>query len=99
MSEKLFENKIKKWLKAQVPNVWFFKVWGGGVFQSAGIPDIIGCINGRFFALEIKDVNGKPSKLQEFVIAQMVRAGAYARFVYPKDYEQVLFELKSLLTK
>ena len=33
-----FENKVKKWLDAN--NIWHFKVWGG-LFQKAGIPDII----------------------------------------------------------
>lgn len=34
-------------------DLWVFKVHGGW-FQENGIPDIIGCLHGRFFALEVK---------------------------------------------
>ena len=90
--EKLFENKVKKWLKEN--NIWYFKVWGG-LFQKAGIPDIVGCCNGRFIALEIKASNGKPSKLQIHVIKQIQACGGYARFVYPSDYEDLVKDLSS----
>lgn len=90
--EKLFENKVKKWLKDN--NIWYFKVWGG-LFQKAGIPDIIGCCNGRFIALEIKASNGKPSKLQIYVIEQIQKSGGYAKIVYPDDFEDLVKDLSS----
>lgn len=92
--EKLFENKVKKWLDAN--NIWHFKVWGG-LFQKAGIPDIIGCCNGRFIALEVKASNGKPSKLQLWVIEQIKKSGGYARTVYPCDYDNLVLDLNLIL--
>ena len=93
MSEKTFENKVKKMLKQK--GIWHFKVWGS-MFQAAGVPDILGCCNGRLIALEIKDVNGKASKLQIYVIEQIQACGGYARFVYPSDYEDLIKDLTKI---
>lgn len=94
MSEKTFENKVKKMLKQK--EIWHFKVWGS-MFQAAGVPDILGCCNGRFIALEIKDVNGKASKLQIHVIEQIKKSGGYARTVYPCDYDNLVSDLNLML--
>ena len=91
---KIIENKVKKWLKEN--NIWYFKVWGG-LFQKAGIPDIVGCCNGRFIGLEIKASTGKPSKLQLYVIDKIKSAGGYARTVYPCDYDNLVSELNLIL--
>lgn len=37
----------------------------GGMYGTAGIPDIIACIGGRFVAFEVKTPTGKLTKLQE----------------------------------
>lgn len=92
--EGLFKEKVQKWLKKN--NIWFFKVWGG-IFQKSGIPDIIGCCNGRFIALELKADNGIASKLQLWTIEQIKKSGGYARTVYPCDYNELVEELKLLV--
>ena len=94
MSEKTFENKVKKMLKQK--GIWHFKVWGS-MFQAAGVPDILGCCNGRLIALEIKDVNGKASKLQIHTIEQIKKSGGYARTVYPCDYDNLVSDLNLIL--
>lgn len=40
-----------------------FKVHGSG-YMKAGIPDIIGCLEGRFIGIECKVDKNKPSPLQ-----------------------------------
>ena len=55
LKEKVVENKIKKWLKDK--GYWSFKVHGS-IFQPAGIPDILACINGKFVAIEVKRTKG-----------------------------------------
>ena len=55
LKEKAVENKIKKWLKDK--GYWYFKVHGS-IFQPAGIPDILACINGKFVAIEVKRTKG-----------------------------------------
>ena len=85
MTEKQFENKIKKFLKSY--NIWFTKVWGGG-YQKAGIPDILACVNGRFVAIEIKGSSGKPTELQKYNIKKINESNGVAVILYPKDFER-----------
>lgn len=56
-------------------NIWFTKVSDRYI---TGVPDIIGCISGHFFALELKRDEGKPSKLQEYNIELIKKAGGKA---------------------
>ena len=43
----------------------------GGMYGTAGIPDIIACIGGRFVAFEVKTPTGKLTKLQEITIQKI----------------------------
>ena len=85
MTEKQFENKIKKFLKSH--GIWFTKVWGGG-YQKAGIPDILACVNGRFVAIEIKGSSGKPTELQKYNIKKINESNGVGIILYPKDFER-----------
>lgn len=93
-AEKVFENKIKKFLKT-LPNTWFFKFWAGP-FSQAGIPDIIACVNGKFVALEVKAEGGQPSELQKRTVRLINQCGGYASIVYPKDFEKLQEDIKKL---
>lgn len=92
--EKQFENKIKKFLET-LPKEWHFKHWAGQ-YSKAGIPDIIGCINGRFVGIEVKASNGKPSMLQIRNIKQINEAGGYARIIYPEQFDELKEDLSSI---
>lgn len=61
--ERDITRQIKKLLD-NIENCWYFKV-AGGQFQRAGIPDIIGCLNGKYFAIEVKRPGGKLSEKQK----------------------------------
>ena len=54
---------IMKYLRT-VPGCFCWKEHGG-MYGTAGIPDIIACIDGHFFGFEVKTDIGKPTKLQE----------------------------------
>lgn len=96
MTEKQFEDRqVKPFLKS-LYKCWFFKVHGGSMFQVAGIPDIVGVVNGKFIALELKAQNGKPSPLQLRNIDLISKAGGYAKIVYPSNWEEVRKELEQL---
>lgn len=95
ISEKAFENKVKKFLD-KLPLTWYFKVWGGG-FQRAGIPDIICNVNGHFVALELKSDTGHPSALQQRNVRLINDANGIALIVYPKDFEELQETLRELL--
>lgn len=59
-----------------------------------GIPDIIGCRNGYFFALELKkDATSKIDNLQTYVIRQILKKGGFARVTYPEKWESDLAAL------
>ena len=53
----------------------------GGMYGTAGIPDIIACVNGRFVAFEVKTETGRLSKLQEVTLGRIRDAGGRAYMV------------------
>ena len=65
-------NQIKRYLKSK--NIWYFKIWGGG-YQTAGIPDIIACYNGKLIAIEVKSEVGKTTLLQELNLKHIKKCG------------------------
>ena len=73
MLEKDIVKAIMKYLKT-VPGCFAWKEHGG-MYGTAGIPDIIACVNGRFYAFEVKTETGKPTKLQEATIRKILKAG------------------------
>ena len=76
LKEKAVENKIKKWLKDK--GYWYFKVHGS-IFQPAGIPDNLACINGKFVAIEVKRTKGGiVSPLQKAQIEKIKENGGIA---------------------
>ena len=93
-SEKLFENKIKAYLKSI--GAYFIKTHGDR-FSKVGTPDILACVNGHFVAVEVKAENGKPSELQLYHIEQIKKAGGYAEILYPKDFENFKKSMSNLL--
>lgn len=79
--ETRLQRRIQKALKKTFPNSWWFKVWGGP-FQSAGIPDLIGCVEGHFMSLEVKvPEKGEPSTIQLETMATIREAGGLSLIV------------------
>lgn len=83
MKERDVVKAIMNYLKG-VPGCFCWKEHGG-MYGTAGIPDIIACINGRFFAFEVKTTIGKPTKLQEATIRKILAAGGTALVVRSVD--------------
>jgi hypothetical protein len=63
---------IMRFLKT-VPDCFLFKEHGG-MYGTAGLPDIICCYRGRFMGFEVKTPEGKLSKLQEITIAKNTKS-------------------------
>lgn len=55
------------------------------MYGTAGIPDIIACIGGQFFAFEVKVPGGKPTKLQSVTLEKISAAGGIAHIVTSVD--------------
>lgn len=70
--------KIKAYLKT-LPNCWWFMPIGGA-YTTQGIPDIVGCVGGRMFAIECKAPGreSQTTKLQKLQIAAIEQVGAVA---------------------
>lgn len=85
-AEKLYENKIKKFLESE--GAWFVKFFANRMTKE-GIPDILACVNGYFVGIEVKAQNGRPSPLQMYHCEQIRKAGGFAFVVYPTGWEQL----------
>ncbi len=83
MLEKDLVKKIMRYLKT-VPNCFAWKEHGG-MYGTAGIPDIIACIGGRFVAFEVKPESGKATALQDATIRKILSCGGHAFVVCSVD--------------
>ena len=92
MLEKNITATIMRHLKT-VPGCFAWKEHGG-MYGTAGLPDIICCIGGRFVAFEVKAPGNKLTKLQETTITKIKAAGGIAHQV--KSVEEVKEILKNL---
>ena len=76
MLEKDIVAAIMRHLKV-VPECFAWKSHGG-MYGTAGLPDIICCIGGKFVAFEVKTPSGKLTKLQETTLNRIQRAKGIA---------------------
>ena len=91
MKEREIVKAIMAYLKT-VPGCFCWKEHGG-MFGTAGVPDIIACIGGRFYGFEVKTDTGKPTKLQEAVIRKINAAGGTALVVRSVDEVRAVVEV------
>ncbi len=91
MKENDIVKAILKHLKT-VPNCFCWKEHGG-MYGTAGIPDIICCISGQFYAFEVKTSTGKTTPLQDATIRKINNCGGKAYVVRSVN------EVKEILQK
>lgn len=82
--EKNFENKVKQFLDDL--GCWYIKYWAGAKYTKEGIPDILACIKGKFYGIEIKAPNGRPKLLQLVKLKKIRAAEGIGVLLYPKDF-------------
>ena len=92
--EKLFENKIKKFLKER--GCWYVKYFANRNTRS-GVPDILACVNGHFVAIEVKAENGKPTELQKWNLKKIDECGGFAMLLYPNEWNYFTATIDALL--
>jgi hypothetical protein len=79
MNAKMNESQLQtKLLKGLKKHGWFYKA--SDRFR-AGIPDVIGCYQGRFAALELKVAPRKVTPLQHYELKAIYREGGHANVV------------------
>ena len=89
------EGKVKKKVVEQLKALgayYFFPATGG--YGKSGVPDIVGCYQGKFFGIECKAGKGKTTALQEQQLAQIAAAGGIAAVVN----EQNMLEIAHIIT-
>lgn len=94
VSEKSFENKIKKYIKDKGG---YCVKYHGNKFSTSGTPDILACINGYFLAIEVKAESGTPSELQLTKIDDIRRACGLAYVAYPSGWQRLRGIIDDLL--
>lgn len=91
--ETVFKNRIRPLLDA-LPNSWWFKTQQVSL---RGIPDMIGCLNGQFVALELKkDAKAPIGKLQVHILEKIADAGGFSAVVYPENWEEIYGVLRKM---
>lgn len=84
--EKRVKTKVVAILK-ELGTYYFYPVTGG--YGASGVPDIVGCYKGKFFAIECKAGKGKTTALQEKNIAQIIAQGGLAMVINEDNIEEV----------
>jgi len=85
------EAKVKKVVVKQLKELgayYFYPVTGG--YGGSGVPDIIGCYEGRFFGIECKAGKNKPTPLQEKNLTDIDNNGGIAVVVNEKNMHDVV---------
>ena len=95
MKESNTVTSILRYLRT-IPNCFAWKTHGG-MYGTAGIPDIIACVGGRFIAFEVKTPIGKATPLQEATIQKILAAGGTAAVVRSVDEVRAIIQSTAAL--
>lgn len=63
---------------------WWIKIHGGW-FQESGLPDLFGCVEGFFFAFEVKEPDGTTSEIQKETMKDIRKAGGCSIAVITRE--------------
>ena len=84
--EKKVKNAVVKQLK-ELGAYYFYPVTGG--YGASGVPDIVGCYYGRFFAFECKAGKNKVTALQQKNIDQIIAMKGIVAVINEDNQDQV----------
>jgi len=91
--EKKVKTKIASILDSE--GVYYFFPATGGYGRS-GVPDIVGCVNGNFIAIECKAGTNKPTALQVREIEAIRKAGGCAVVANEENWDMVRNLIRNL---
>ena len=84
--EKKVKQKVAKQLK-EMGAYFFYPATGG--YGRSGVPDIVGCYDGKFFGIECKAGNNKLTALQERELVLITRAAGLAVVVNEENVGEI----------
>jgi Holliday junction resolvase len=91
------ESKVKAKVVAQLKALgayYFYPVTGG--YGGSGVHDIVGCLRGKFFAIECKAGNNKPTPLQQKNIDAITKQGGLVWVVNEENLNEVTNILEAI---
>jgi Holliday junction resolvase len=92
------EKKVKLKVRAILDwdkDIYYFTPMTGGYGRS-GVPDIVGCYKGHFFAIECKAGKGTTTALQDKNIKEIKKAGGQVIVVNENNLEEVRLMLSEM---
>ena len=92
------ESKVKARVRRilEINKVYHFLPATGGYGRS-GVPDIIGCLDGQFFAIECKAQGRRTTALQDKELSYIAKAGGKI-FIIDETNEKAIQEWIDLMT-
>ena len=103
--ESAFQRKVTKKLDELIKKghaIYYFVKEAGSI---RGIPDLVGCANGQFFAWELKRDRSEAEKtsgrivLQRYTLSRIEQARGIGRIVHPENLEECLQELEAICSQ
>ena len=85
------EAKVKQRVVAQLKSLgayFFYPVTGG--YGRSGVPDIVGCHMGKFFAIECKAGRGRPTEMQQYNILRINESGGKVIVINEDNMDTVI---------
>ena len=91
------ESKVKANVRKLLDtlNIYHFMPPANG-FGRAGIPDIIGCMDGHFIAIECKAGKGKTTALQDRELERIANAGGTAFIAREDNLDEIRQALETI---
>jgi hypothetical protein len=84
------ESKVKAKIHALLKKHRAYAVnYIGGISANNGTPDILACLNGRFFGIEAKAGKNKPTDLQTLNLKRIDEAGGVALVINEENLNQL----------
>ena len=89
------EGKVKSRIRKRLDELgcWYFMP-PGGAYGKRGIPDFVGCYNGKFFAIEAKAGKGTTTVLQDITIKRIRAHNGIALVVNEDNVDTFIGEIK-----
>lgn len=91
------EGKVKQRVRELLEKheaYFFFPATGG--FGRSGVPDVVGCYRGCFFAVECKAGKGKTTALQERELRNIRKASGVAFVINENNLEELSLWLRDI---
>jgi Holliday junction resolvase len=88
--EASLQDRVLRYLRSLKPDVWAVK-YHGAMYGTAGVPDILACVRGRFVAIELKTTT-KETPIQRMQRQSIEQAGGVSFVAYSLDEVKAVIE-------